>query len=117
MASIKNNYERNSDFYIAVIYNLLQLYITKCLRKALRQISEPKLEEVDSFRHHTTRKDLMHTGRYDRRRGEIFEIMTFRSGRITKFDVSQGKRPDQLLMQRPKGRIVKLGVHNLLSNT
>jgi len=57
MASTKINSYRYSELYIAVIYNLSQLHIAKCLRKALRQISESQVDVVvSSFRHHIKRK-------------------------------------------------------------
>jgi len=73
-----------------VIYNLFQLHIVKCLRKALRQISEPDVDVVfDSFRHHITRKDMIYTRKYYRQRGGIYEITMCRSGRTSSMSLKE----------------------------
>jgi len=116
VVSIKINSYRYSELRIAVIYeyNLFQLHIDNCLRKAHRQISEPKVDVVvHRFRYHITRKDIIYTGKYYRRRGEIYDITMYRSGRMS--SMYRKERLDQLLIQRPKAWIFKLYTHVLSS--
>jgi len=99
------------------LYHSFQLRIVKCLRKSLRQISEPNADiVVHSFRQHITRKDMIYTGKYYRRRGEIYEITTCRSGRMSSIFmflwpciVSKAWRKNTNKMQQYKWFIVNSG--------
>ena len=97
------------------LYNCFQLHIVRCLRKALRQISEPNADVVvhsltpHNKKRHDLYKEILWTTWRNLRN---YDVSKWKD----EFDVSQGKRLDQFLIQRPKGRIAKLYTHTLLSS-